>query len=505
MTNKFTLFESIDEMQSRLKSIKLECEHLSNYARVIQKKSKKKGFLLPFDTSYLDQKIKEFIQVLEWRIGELEYVFPFQEELGINKIAHVMYDLRVDLDKLSVEHVLFQNLVEQRLKGIEFENPSYFPSSASTISGLQKIYFAVDALLYELFREILGKEWMSKTGFFPSSYFGGDNYFISTIDYICRIPIYDAYRSRYWPILAHEVAHAKLHQLSGEYRELLIELYPDEEGDIGDLIDYDLILKYPLPSTSEFENFKQIKLRKEIFQEVINKMFKIGVGTAVVPGASVRIQTKHFLYSQVTELMADLIGVYVAGPSILLAYSTGMMPSFYEYPNNVNVMRTHTHPPTDSRIYIMQRLMEKINGIKDFNYIEENVEEKIEENSVDDEVTEFITYYNGLIPSFSKGVGAKINEFFKLVSPNSKFSKQDWEKLNDYQTQNVGYMDELTPIELINLGWKKREKSFPDVSHDSDIKLFINRRYSEPKLFKIIIEKMYQYLTKVQIELERGD
>lgn len=446
--NSYVILESREELRSRFSHLETAFRYLSKWVNATCNKYTTKGYSLPIpNPRHFDFEIQREIQNIRQKMDEMNVTFEADNVIeGLRLMRTVDMLLAILNSNLS----FLEQFVNQRISStaIPLEFVHYFQTGFFEISTLNKIYICGDCVLTAFFEKIMGAEWMETEKCFPVTFFGGE-YQISQINYITQIPLADIYRCRFWSLLAHEVGHIKLLKLEGDQYQIFIDLL----GDIR------------------------------------NKL--IGPPMLIA---------HYFAERQIHELLSDLIGMYVCGPAYLNSAAERLRPLIPVECVNENLIlapeieclarlrNRHIHPPTDIRIKAMLRMSsflgfddDWISSLGDFVKIKHSqyLNSSIFKN--------YITTYDDIIKDFFN----QIISFIQAIIPQSNvFNHTNWEtvKNSNFETFN-------TPIDLLNMIWINRKKTF-HFGEDTTYKDFFKRRKIEIKPFACVIKNLYDYYSK---------
>lgn len=359
--------------------------------------------------------------------------------------------LNKNLEKLLYNVVLLQYVLEQRTTGLNIMNLiEYHPITQFEYTGYCDVYNAVDGLCYDLFKKILGRDWIINKRYVPISIFHSSGYKINTHTYIVCIPYNDAFRPHLWPSLAHEVAHIFVfeeYKRKGEFRSII-----DDETTrlMEDVLEY---------NRDETEGIK--------------------------------IASYHL-----TELTSDIVGACVC-PAIF--YSAAMMLYLqWETKNNElkKFVRNASHPLSDVRINAMSLVLNKL-GIKGKNkaihrFIEETEAFFGEKNlfGIDppSESWDLIQTYFVFVENF-------VDKIFKFLPKTTIefFDSRVWDSIiNKIENKDI---ENLSPVQMVNAAWLKRLIITKGEAY-LKIEKYIKNRKEEQKIFEELIYQFYKYWIK---------
>lgn len=374
-------------------------------------------------------------------ISKLENIIDSDYE-----IAKKFNEVNEELTDVLNEIVKLQNVLSQRTTGLSHMNFMELSKASQLEYGaFLKNYSAVDALSFELVRRILGSNWISNERYIPISLFDSNGYGINRDSLIISIPYYDVFRSRFWPAIAHEVAHIfaiKHFMGSSEIGKLMVE----EIGTLMEALNYDQ--------------------NKAFFQ--INELTSDIIATCVCPADFFKAATTFPFSGDFFRRNSE----YIHMPGILPILSRAM-----------------SHPPMDVRLVVMKQIVEKLGivdkdkDLKDFiNFVDMFLERK--NLHLSNSSYTFLRRYRDLACEFANSIWAPLKNNLDY------FKEYEWDSVENAllnPDKNV-----LSPIQLLNLGWLKRIKVAKENRNLNFIDYFEVCR-SESQLFEYIVNLMYKY------------
>jgi hypothetical protein len=429
--DQFGVVERIEELRSRITLIKLGLCSFKQTILALQNISKKKQNPPIISPTGILENLENIIALFETIVdGPMK---TQNEKEFVCAVNFVYYGS----SRLINEMVKLQSILDQRIASMGA--PKLYEATPTTqieYSGLNKVYNAVDALVYELVEKILGLDWIKVKDFVPLSLFGGDEYCISPLTHLITIPHTDCFRTRYWAMLPHEVAH--IYVLECLYKET-------------------------------------------------NPIRNLVAGTSFVLNAMLGIK-RPIATGQIIELTCDCVGAYVCGPATALAFATGA--PYLQPEGEINTILNGTHPPSDARLYALIQVMQKLGVLNDSQLKEitdflrlflEQKYSRLTENSAN-----YLKEYCRISTQYAEEV---VNVLQNGGFP--KFEKEAWNNFISAKFQ----LEELSPIYLLNLAWYKRICTF-EKHFDGNNQRFSENKRTERKLYESIINEMYLYYLK---------
>lgn len=452
MNSKCFARERVEELRSRksllestLKSVK---QNFWNIFKKIISSKKTPPYLYPTSTFVrLDQTINK-LQLSRDPDFE-QYTFILQ----LNDVDYNCNEILGETNKL-------QEALNQRICSLGMmKSLEYQPIFQSESTVLPKVYCAVDAVVFDLVKTILGKTWIEEQKFVPISLLDSQTggYTVHSDSLLFTVPFHDSFRARFWPALAHEVAHIlvdKKLETSNPFTNLVVECTYELRG---------------ILNTFDYSSLKMAHV-------------------------------------QIHELASDIISSYVCPPSFLSAAinlaipvdEPNSAPLYQQYPN-------YSHPPLDSRIAAMEYVLKKnripnvITQVGEFiNGINEFLERK--NMALPSQTSyELLVEYNDFARRFSR----KLVSLFPSMSVKP-FKASHWRKCRDYF---FGKEKDLSPTEYLCVDWIKR---LHQTKGDSNLSLqkYFEKRIGEPKIFEHMIYnlfKCYENMTEKIMEHGRFD
>ena len=306
-----------EEQRSKLAQIKSSFHHLTQNIEAIQY-----SFISPPPILYSEIVFNEYesrIKKLEMEFKKLDESNDYEELVRLNKY------LSGSISDLVEILLCFQHLNDQRISGLNtLKTLEYQPNQQSEYGSIGKVYNSVDALCYELTKKCFGEEWILSRQYVPLSVFG-QVYSMRPLTKngagsLITVPYQDCFRARFWPILAHEIAHAKV-ALAKKLWEPLFECIMNEVDGL------DLVL----------------------FSDITDKTESKKIAD-------------YLIIPELTELVSDIIAAYICGPAYLFASSISLSflardwsSCFYD------AVRKSQHPPIEVRLAAMQEVLERLN------------------------------------------------------------------------------------------------------------------------------------------------
>jgi len=362
------------------------------------------------------------------------------ENTEFSKIIAIFDELSYVTKGIFNEIIRLQDLFVQRTSVMGTMNLFEFTPIEQSENGRSlKTYNAVDALSYNLVQATLGKKWSRSVKYTPISLFDSNGYQINPKSHIISIPFHDAYRSRFWSALSHEIAHIFLHVNAEGLLKIVIEKYVES---LKDIVIYESRARY-----------------------------------------------------QIIELACDIISVLTC-PG---AYFSGasMFPFQAQLKSNSKIMRdwcTSYHPPVDIRLKTMETILEN-SGIKKksdkiIRIMDEiNYSIKVKNLTLGTREWNFLKNYSDLMKEFTSDFSKKL-----ILYPIEKYTPTKFEKVQKaLETSNYSNLD---PIDIIQLLWLKRLNVFYREGEKVSIKKFLHNRKYEINMFENAVECMHNYYLK---------
>ncbi len=363
-----------------------------------------------------------------------------KEDIGIYNIISIFDKLFYITKKIFNEIIRLQNLFGQRTSVMGTMNLFEFTPIEQSENGRSlKTYNAVDALSSNLVQVILGKGWAKKVEYTPISLFDSNGYSINPESHIISIPFHDAYRSRFWAALSHEIAHIFLRLNAEGLLKIVIEEYVES---LSDIVFY-----------------------------------------------------KNRARFQIIELACDIISVLTC-PG---AYFSGasMFPLQAQLETKSKILRNWRlsyHPPVDIRLETMDTILDNA-GIKEQSdpfsrFINDvNYSIKVKNLTLDEEKFRFLGNYSAIMANFTSDFSKRLNLFtIERYTPN-KFKKVQ----KALEQSNYTNLD---PIDIIQLLWLKRLEVFYSEGEELKLTKFLQNRIYEPNMFENAVECMHNYYLK---------
>jgi len=461
---KIFILKRIEEQRSRLALIKSTFLHLAQNLKTIQRACVSKKLIPPI--LYSDLVFREFAE----RIDQLEINL---ERISINSdygtIARQHRSLSSSIRGLMDTLARFQQLHDQRISGLHaLKTIEYQPTLQSEYSLIGKVYNAVDALSYELMENCFGEKWIKEKQYVPLSLFGLEYSMLPLSETgpscLITVPYYDCFRARFWPGLAHEVAHTMVESNGPLLKCMKYELY--------DLVD---VLVY------EFKD-------QEDAQRTV----------------------ENYIYPQIVEVVCDIVSTYLCGPASLFSGSTMLnFSSRLGYHTFYDAIRYSTHPPIEVRMTAMRKVLDLLNVSSSYSSSEiilNGFQTFLEGKNIvpQDQIQEFIGGYSeesflfdhtnlpGLIFDYKKAIELFTSSVVGVLKDSNlvPFNGEKWKDVTN--TIKHGSLNGLNPIQLMNVAWVVRlEKIVGDSNLEK--KPFLDKRKSEMKLFEMLVHNMYRY------------
>ncbi|MCV0430702.1 hypothetical protein [Nitrosopumilus sp.] len=372
---------------------------------------------------------------------------------NISKIFSSQNELSDRSNELLTEIVRMYTSLTQRIAGtglmnqIETHSISQFEQGTSI-----KSYQAVDALSYDLVNRILGKKWMTDNSYIPFSIFDYEGYSMNPLSYVATLPYPDTFRSRFWPVMAHEISHILVYTEVQKLSKKKLETIREPKS-LGELLFYSIE-----------ELLDILKLRHDE-------------------------NNSNTAYSQITELFCDIIATYTC--PILFITGTLNLRHYLEPEQHslLQALQIATHPPSDSRIIAMKTVLDRNKILKNDSIFQEYAESVLDLNNeknsklIDLNSFLFLTEYN----EFAAKLANKVVNYLEKSSIQG-LKSSEWKLLLNGTSDLLG----RSPTMAMNILWQKRLKTIKKDTKKSMIQYF-NSRHTEFQLLENFINSAYQY------------
>jgi len=446
--------ERTAELRSRVALLRASSRHLhASFSSVFKShlaKRRTPPFLNPEPTF---KKLEAAIEDLAERIEKLDPFGP-------------TYYPELSLDCTDYERniLVLQKTFLQRSLGLGTSNlVEFHPVSQEESGWMCKVYEAIDSLAYDLMTRIMGTA--GEEGlFYPISCFE-ESYASMFPTEILTIPYHDTFRARFWPILAHEIAHVGINRSLGvddEFRNFM----------------YDASL-FMLRACFDLRLLKLPEEKLEGLRRVAS--------------------------SQIVELMCDIVAAYVTGPAYFFASANLLL-------NVVGSSLRRHHPSDRVRLSCIADVLEKngftkctwlwpyIEAIKDYeNRLEEVV---IEALSRGDErkrrlLSERVRAYADFAAKLSTLVLDDLESSSVRGLACRKYEIHSWRQM----IEGLGSSDDvvLTPVDVLNADWLKRIGITMRQSRWR-IDRFLDARRDEPKIFEFVVRSCHKYYSRAVLK-----
>ena len=333
-----------------------------------------------------------------------------------------------------------QNVLSQRTSGIGkakiFERQAVCEVEYGNLS---KAYTAVDVFTLELVKRTFGSDWIRENRYVPISLFDDRGYMINLYSYVISIPYYDNFRSRFWPILAHEVGH------------ILVRAQAIKRGPLGEVM---------------------LAGQEWLISELRLSLYNASL--------------------QIAELTSDIISAYICPTSFLVGLECNSMVLPLETQRGlvVDYRFQHSHPPADSRLTAMEKVLE-LQGLFDCDerLAEINRSAKVffsrKNLTLDPTSFDLIEDYD----NFAKEYSELVLDYLPQIGVQG-FDRNDWETGMHLFTNPKE--ESPSPIHTLVLVWQKRLNKTKKEDR-VDFEAFCRNRQDETKTFEFAVEQMYKY------------
>jgi hypothetical protein len=292
-------------------------------------------------SEYLLREVEGKLKICEKPKFEID-----ERELHLTNIIHA--ELYLIKRKLS----FIEKFFDQRVKGSSLQQILHEIPSEVEFFGMQKVYTAIDAVLYDYFSNIF--EVSDDTKKTPIAVFDIEPSYIvhsnrEDMPMAVTIPYQDMYRIRFWAILAHEIGHSKANLYSSLDKHF--------KGS-SNLVKTEEIIIHKIPNYKRMNLNERKQIRDEIhalFSDLLRKICAVNNELETYLGKN-RLDFSEVSTKQLSELIADCVGIMIGGPSYFLAYCSSLPP---ESTNEVPIVKGH--PPKDVRISLFFLILNKLN------------------------------------------------------------------------------------------------------------------------------------------------
>jgi hypothetical protein len=433
--------ERIEELRSRISLLSCSLEMI------------RQDYWAIFHTFFIQNKTPPFVyprsafERLNSLIEDLETISEHVNPDALPDTVYRCFVLDVETTRVLDELARLQNVLAQRISSLGTMKLLEFQEILQIEYGIiSKAYNAVDALTFELVEKILGPSWITDNSYTPISLFDSIGYAIDLYSNIISVPYYDSFRARFWPALAHEVAHILVNILAaqeGPFRAAML----DGVSRLLEILEY----RFDSPEGREIASL------------------------------------------QLTELTCDVIAAYACPASVLSACAILSLPFEEEDAEGAlkEAFKELSHPPSDVRIALMRKVLEKT-GILEadsniVNFLDGVAAFMAGKNFslLTPSSHEFINEYS----EFAKNYSQEVVDLLPEVGVHA-FKKDNWSVVRDAFEHPSE--TKLSPIELICLDWIKRMKTTKNDGHLS-LQDFFRKRKNETKIYEQMVNSMYDY------------
>ena len=445
---QFHMLECIEEVRSRLVSIRSDFEFVTKELEAVSDSYQKRKQVPPclFPERIVSLFRATFAQVEQ----HFQYLILLHNSSDLVQCVREIQRLNSEIGNLVCGLNALQGIAHQRLSSFGNHQLEDNQSLPLEVFDKQKIYHAADALCYNIFDAIMGATWVRNRSYFPLTYFG-DKYAVLLPHNIVEIASYDICRNRFWGKVAHEIGHMK------------------------------------------------------IYEERRNKRYKKTLDQFVEDFASWPTNISPFtVQSQFIELLSDIIGVYVCGPSALLSAlsslpldlplyndsSAQIMPSSWA----IDATRELSHPPLSIRITVMHEAL-KLADIEEkwMNPLAKYAKSRTIEAPNLLKYGWFLLTYEAMI---KEQVPQMYSLIEKLCGKKAVYNQAKWNNARNVLKQlKTESTPDTTPIDILNAIWLSRKDTFKS----TNIATFLLNRRFEGKYFEVSVEKMVDWYSGIKI------
>lgn len=407
------------------------------------------------------------------------------EKFSIENRSQSYMIREAEIDSLMREISFLSLAIEQRLKGLEISQSTYFFPTQSLSSEFPGLHRAAGCVLSDFFDLINGENWSIKpTEPLPLVIFGEGGYRVHTKIRVAFIPISDKDRLRFWVGLGHEAFHEKVGTLI-ENASIALEkkTSPNEK----------------LQRILQCEPESQYEFIKNTVDDMMNDIS--GIYSASKPYSETidRIASERFRL-QVEEIFCDVGATILSGPAHFLSSSSQWAPGYKSaYSGFTRHVADFSHPPGYVRLkYILQVL-------KELDYPLEDIElwgHRVEELRCEDEILAIksgdeyqinqaenvrIVYekYSRLICEYYLDKIARILTF--IIAEPSFYTGKKWKLLKDdygKYSEDGSIQTKSNSIDLMNIAWLKRLDVYEKVGKNGGVIAFSEWHKRERKLYE---------------------
>jgi hypothetical protein len=250
-----------------------------------------------------------------------------------------------EIDSIMSELSFLSLAVEQRLKGLEIAQSSYFFPTQNLSSEFPGLHRAAGCVLSDFFDLIYGENWSIKTSEpLPLVVFSEGGYCVHTGIRVAVIPISDKDRIRFWVGLGHEAFHEKVEKIFDNPALVASKKKETANKKLDRLLN-------DVPES-------EWKFIKDTLEDMINDISGIYMQSSRPISETIdKIGTRLFL-SQVEEIFCDIGSTILSGPADFLASSSQWVLRYRSSQYGIfKHLDEFNHPPEYVRLKYMLEVL----------------------------------------------------------------------------------------------------------------------------------------------------
>lgn len=276
------------------------------------------------------------------------------------------------LPRLEDSVATYKDLIVQRATLDQAPDWLHTSLHLDELQQLQDVYCAIDGAILGYYLAIFGQRWIQDQESFrrpwlPICRVGGGAYRIRlSIAPVTEIPRTDLLTSRRWPLLAHELAHAKIAVLFRKGGILWAATKPGgDQGRrqwLGDVIDRWRDAISALGMTPTVDSLLTLSADWNRWVYAVASVLGDGCGEHPLDR-----EIGYAALAQAQEILADAIALRVAGPAYLCAFGAFVIfdisrlegQSGQDERQQLLEVLTWRHPPSAVRVLLMLQLLDR--------------------------------------------------------------------------------------------------------------------------------------------------